>query len=63
MAHRSVDTEGIFEDIKKNYDYDQLKRRGESEVKVELNLVAIGYNIKRYHDEKRRELENNQKSN
>lgn len=63
MAHRSSDTEGKFGDIKKNFEYTRLNRRGESGVEVELNLVVIGHNIRRYHNEKMRKLRNGQKMN
>ena len=63
MSHRSTDTEGTFGDIKKNFEYVRLNRRGESGVEVEINLVIIGHNIRRYHNEKMRKLRNEQKKN
>lgn len=63
MSMRSSQAEGAFGDIKKNYEYDRLKRKGESGVKVELNLVAIGYNIRHYHNEKVRKMKTEQKVN
>ena len=44
MAQRSSEAEGAFGDIKKkkNFGYSLLRRRGESEVRVELGLVILG---------------------
>ena len=52
MIQRSIQSEGCFGNIKENYGYDRMRRRGESGVKVELLLVAIGHNIRRYHNRK-----------
>lgn len=49
MNQRSSQTEGTFGDIKRNLGYDRLHRRGESGVKLEIYLVAIGQNIRKYH--------------
>ncbi len=49
MNQRSSQTEGTFGDIKRNLGYDRLRRRGESGVKLEIYLVAIGQNIRKYH--------------
>ena len=63
MRMRSTQAEGALGDIKKNYEYERLKRKGESGVKVELNLVAIGYNIRHYHNEKVRKMKSKQRVN
>ena len=42
MAQRSSEAEGAFGDIKKNFGYSLLRRRGESGVRVELGLVILG---------------------
>lgn len=52
MIQRSIQTEGCFGNIKENYKYDKMRRRGESGVKTEFLLVAIGHNIRRYHTRK-----------
>ncbi|WP_241675735.1 transposase [Holdemania massiliensis] len=52
MAQRSSQAEGAFGDIKKNFGYSLLRRRGESGVKVELGLVILGYNLRHYHHQK-----------
>lgn len=49
MRNRSIFSEGAFGIIKEDYHYSRLRRRGESGVKLELTLVAIGFNIRRYH--------------
>ena len=49
MAQRSSEAEGAFGDIKKNFGYSLLRRRGESGVRVELGLVILGYNLRHYH--------------
>ncbi|MCQ4954630.1 transposase [Holdemania filiformis] len=45
----SSEAEGAFGDIKKNFGYSLLRRRGESGVRVELGLVILGYNLRHYH--------------
>ena len=49
MKKRSIYAEGTFGIIKEDYHYDRLRRRGESGVKLEITLVAIGFNIRKYH--------------
>lgn len=60
MKERSIYAEGTFGIIKEDYHYDKLRRRGESGVKLEITLVAIGFNIRRYHkmitEKKKKEL-------
>ena len=50
MANRSSMAEGTFADIKKNFNYDILRRRGESGVELELGLQVLGYNLRKYHN-------------
>ncbi len=50
MMNRSSQAEGAFADIKQNFQYTRLRRRGNSPVKVEIGLVSIGYNIRKYHN-------------
>lgn len=52
MFQRSNETEGTFGDWKANQKYDRLRRRGENGVKLEIYLVAIGHNIRKYHRQK-----------
>lgn len=50
--NRSIYAEGAFGDIKKNYGFSILKRRGSDSVELEVGLVTIGFNIRRYHNKK-----------
>ncbi len=52
MTQRSAQAEGIFGEIKQDYQYDRFRRRGETGVKLELLLVSIGHNLRRYHRSK-----------
>lgn len=47
MLERSIYAKGIFGIIKEDYHYDRLCIRGEYDVKLEITLVGIGYNIKK----------------
>ena len=49
---RSIQSEGTFGIIKQNMDYVRLKRRGNINVKTELLLIGIAYNIRKYHNKK-----------
>lgn len=49
MYQRSNETEGTFGDWKANQQFERLHRRGEDGVRVEIYLVAIGHNIRKYH--------------
>ena len=48
MFQRSNETEGTFGDWKMNQKYDRMHRRGNSGVKTEIIMVAIGHNIRKY---------------
>lgn len=52
MFQRSNETEGTFGDLKANQKYDRLRRRGETGVKLEIYLVSIGHNLRKYHRKK-----------
>lgn len=54
MKQRSIQSEGIFGQIKQDYEYDRLWRRGETGVKLEVLLVSIGHNLRRYHNRKQK---------
>lgn len=58
MKQRSIQSEGIFGQIKENNDYDRLRRRGLPGVKMEILLVAIGHNLRRYHTRKIERIRN-----
>ena len=49
MYQRSNETEGTFGDLKANQKYDRIRRRGESGVRLEIYLVCIGHNLRKYH--------------
>jgi transposase len=59
MYQRSNEAEGTFGDLKQNQGYNRLRRRGESGVKLEIYMIAIGQNIRKYH---RRKIENRKKA-
>lgn len=51
MLHNwSSQEEGVFGNIKQDYEYARLRCRGERGVEVELVLVTIGYNLRHYHN-------------
>lgn len=52
MEQRSIQSEGTFGNLKENWGYTRLRRRGESGVKTEIYLMAIGVNLRRYHKRK-----------
>ena len=52
MIQRSIQSEGIFGQIKQDNEYSRLRRRGEYGVKLEIYLVAIGHNLRKYHKSK-----------
>ena len=54
MFQRSNETEGTFGDWKMNQKYDRMHRRGNSGVKTEIIMVAIGHNIRKYHRQKQK---------
>lgn len=62
MMQRSIWSEGIFGQIKEDNHYDKLRRRGISGVKLEILLVCIGHNLRRYHTRKL-EFQNKDKVN
>lgn len=57
MTQRSIQAEGVFVNLKQDYGYTRLRRRGESGVKEEIYLAVIGYNIRKYHIHKQRKKE------
>ena len=48
-VRRSIEAEGAFGIIKQDWDYRRIHRRGMKDVKLEMFLVAIGFNIKKFH--------------
>ena len=56
-TQRSIQVEGAFGVIKEAMKFRRFKRRGIQNVKFELTLIAIGYNLAKYHKKKYRILE------
>lgn len=46
--NRSIQVEGTFGQIKQNMNYDRIRRRGLERVSVEVMLMCLGVNIRRY---------------
>ena len=51
---RSIQTEGAFGVIKYDVGYERIRRRGIKNVKTELFLVFISFNLRKYHHKKHR---------
>jgi transposase len=48
-TNRSIQSEGAFGAIKENYKFRQFLLRGSKKVLTEISLLAIAYNINKYH--------------
>lgn len=48
-TNRSIQSEGAFGAIKENYKFRQFLLRGKKKVLTEITLLAIAYNINKYH--------------
>lgn len=48
-VRRSIEAEGAFGIIKQDWDYRRIHRRGIDNVKLEMFLIAIGFNMKKFH--------------
>jgi transposase len=53
---RSIQVEGAFGVIKQDYSYRRLARKKMKNVKLEISLVCIGYNLSKYHNKKHRTI-------
>lgn len=51
---RSVQAEGTFGVLKEDKKFTRFNRRGQENVETEMYLIAIGYNIRKYHNKKLR---------
>lgn len=51
---RSIQVEGAFGVIKQDMKYVRLRRRGKTNVRTEIFLIGIAYNIRKYHNKKMR---------
>ena len=51
---RSIQAEGAFGVIKQDYSYRRITRVSKKKVNLELTLITIGFNMKKYHNIKHR---------
>ncbi|MEG0578267.1 MAG: transposase, partial [Bacilli bacterium] len=51
-VQRSIQAEGTFGVIKQDMNYIRLRRRGSVNVRTELFLIGIAFNIRKYHNRK-----------
>ncbi len=54
---RSIQVEGAFGVIKEDMKFRRFTRVGKNSVKLEVTLLTIGYNLKKYHNKKHRKDE------
>ena len=54
MYKRDNKTKETFGDLKENIGHDRLYRRGHDNVQMEIYLVAMGHNIRKYHKLKKK---------
>ena len=52
--NRSIQAGGTFGIIKQDRGYRRIRRRGLEKVKLELLLVAIGHNLYKFHNKRKR---------
>lgn len=55
--NRSIQSEGTFGIIKQDRFYKRIVRKGMKSVKLEILLVSIDFNLKKYHCKKLRKIE------
>ncbi len=55
-VQRSIQVEGAFGIIKEDMKFRRFTRTGFSGIKLELNLIAIGYNLKKFHNKQYRSI-------
>ena len=51
---RSIQVEGTFGVLKEDFGFRRFRRRGIQNVKFEFYLLAIGYNLAKYHNNRHR---------
>ena len=49
-VNRSIQVEGAFGQIKEDYSYKRILRRGNDAVYKELLFLALGFNIRKLHN-------------
>ena len=47
--NRSIQVEGAFGVLKKNYEFQRFLLRGKTKVKLEILLLCMGYNLNKLH--------------
>ncbi|MBR4058967.1 MAG: transposase, partial [Lachnospiraceae bacterium] len=47
--NRSIQVEGAFGVLKKDYEFQRFLMRGKTKVKLEILLLCMGYNINKLH--------------
>ena len=52
--NRSIQAEGTFGIVKQDRGYRRIRRRGLEKVKLELLLVAVGHNLYKFHNKRKR---------
>lgn len=55
-VNRSIQVEGAFAEIKHNCEYTRFHRRGLDNIETEFLLISMGYNLRKYHSKKLRQL-------
>ncbi|TDW13945.1 DDE family transposase [Breznakia blatticola] len=53
-TQRSIQVEGAFGVIEQDFGYERVQRIGLKNVRMEVLLVCLGYNLKKYHNKKHR---------
>ena len=61
MYKKDNKTKETFGDLKENIGHDRLYRRGHDNVQMEMYLVAMGHNIRKYQKLKKRIKETEEK--
>ena len=61
MCKKDNKTKETFGDLKENIGHDRLYRRGHDNVQMEIYLVAMGHNIRKYQKLKKRIKETEEK--
>ncbi len=59
MYKRDNNAKETFGDFKENIGHDRLYRKGHDNVQVEMYLVAMGHNIRKYHKLKMKQSRRN----
>ena len=60
MYKKDNKTKETFDDLKENIGLDRLYRRGHDNVQMEMYLVAMGHNIRKYHKRKMKQKRRDQ---